>query len=176
MMQMLAAGGLPVLHDGLRAADEDNPRGYFEWERIRSLPRDPGCIAEAEGKAVKVISPLLRFLPADRNYKVVFLRRPLAEVAASQSAMIARRKTTAPPGDRNAIVASLGAHLNEVTAWLTGQAHLEVCWVDHASLMIDARRQARMIADFLAGASAAMLDVDAMAKQVVPSLHRQRSG
>ena len=57
MMQMLAAGGLPVLHDGLRAADEDNPRGYFEWERIRSLPRDPGCIAEAEGKAVKVISP-----------------------------------------------------------------------------------------------------------------------
>jgi hypothetical protein len=58
MMQMLAAGGLPVLTDGVRQADHDNPRGYYEWERVKTLPQDPACIGETEGKAVKVISSL----------------------------------------------------------------------------------------------------------------------
>ena len=53
MMQMLAAGGMPVLSDGERQADTDNPKGYFEWERIKRLPKDPACIVEAEGKVVK---------------------------------------------------------------------------------------------------------------------------
>ena len=64
MMQMLVAGGIPALADGERVADVDNPRGYLEWERIKTLPKDPGCIAEGEGKVVKVISQLLLSLPA----------------------------------------------------------------------------------------------------------------
>ncbi len=172
MMQMLAAGGLPVLSDGVRAADEDNPRGYFEWERIRTLPRDPGCIAEAEGKVVKVISSLLRFLPPNRNYKIIFVRRSLPEVAASQSVMITRRQTSAPAVDRNAMIAALTAHLKEVTAWLDGQAHLSVLWIDHAKLLSDAQGQAQIIADFLAIPT---MDAGAMAAQVVPSLHRQNA-
>lgn len=59
MMQMLEAGGMPTLTDGLRKPDDGNPRGYFEWEKIKELPKNPGLIAEAEDKAVKVISSLL---------------------------------------------------------------------------------------------------------------------
>jgi hypothetical protein len=77
MMQMLVAGGMTPLTDGERAADLDNPRGYLEWERIKTLAKDPECIAEAEGKAVKVISQLLLLLPAGHEYRVLFMQRPL---------------------------------------------------------------------------------------------------
>ena len=85
MMQMLAAGGVPILSDGERVADADNPRGYCEWEKVKLLPKTPDLIAEAEGKAVKVISQLLFSLPLSHEYKVIFLRRPLEEVVASQA-------------------------------------------------------------------------------------------
>jgi hypothetical protein len=93
MMQMLAAGGMPILSDGERQADVDNARGYLEWDRIKQPPQNPGCIAEAEGMAVKVISRLLRALPDGHEYRVIFMQRPLPEVLASQEA------DAAPPGD-----------------------------------------------------------------------------
>src|SRR5258708_6697116 len=74
MMQMLAAGGMPVLADGERQADVDNPKGYFEWERVKQLPKEPSCIAEAEGKVVKVISQFLLTLPAGHEYRIVFMQ------------------------------------------------------------------------------------------------------
>jgi len=91
MMQMLDAGGLPVLSDGERKADTDNPKGYLEWERIKQLPKDPGLIAEAEGKVVKVISQLVPSLPMDRDYRIIFMQRPLPEVLKSQDEMLRRR-------------------------------------------------------------------------------------
>ena len=97
MMQMLSAGGLSVVTDGERQADADNPRGYFEWERIKLLPKRPDCIAEAEGKVVKVISQLLFALPPGREYRVIFMQRPLPEVVASQAEMIRRRGTSGAP-------------------------------------------------------------------------------
>ena len=93
MMQMLAAGGMSLLTDLRRKPDIDNPRGYCEWEPIKLLPKDPNLIDEAEGKAVKVISQLLLSLPEGRNYKVIFMERPLPEVLASQDEMLKRRGT-----------------------------------------------------------------------------------
>jgi hypothetical protein len=94
MMQMLAAGGMQVITDGERTADPDNPRGYYEWGRIKRLQQEPQCLVEAEGKAVKFISQLLLALPSDRDYRIIFMQRPLAEVVASQAEMIRRRGTT----------------------------------------------------------------------------------
>src|SRR5260370_8303650 len=95
MMQMLDAGGLPVLSDGERRADTDNPKGYLEWERIKQLPKDPSLIAEAEGKVVKVISQLILSLPSDHEYRIVFMQRPLPEVLTSQEE-IPRVPATSP--------------------------------------------------------------------------------
>ena len=102
MMQMLDAGGLPVLSDGERKADTDNPKGYLEWERIKQLPKDPSLIAEAEGKVVKVISQLILSLPVDHEYRVVFMQRPLPEVLKSQDEMLRRR------GNAESIADTLG--------------------------------------------------------------------
>jgi hypothetical protein len=92
---------MPILSDGERQADADNPRGYLEWERIKQLPQDPACIGEGKGKAVKVISRLLLALPEGHEYRVIFMQRPLPEVLASQEVML-RNRGTAKPGAGNA--------------------------------------------------------------------------
>jgi hypothetical protein len=171
MMQMLAAGGMPVLSDGERRADDDNPRGYFEWERIKQLPREPECIAEAEGKVVKVISQLLFALPAGRDYRIVFMQRPLAEVVASQAEMIRRRGTTGAALPPAALIAGLTAHLNQVNAWLKDKTNVSVHRVEHHAVLREPLQTAESIQEFLN----CSLDVVAMAKQVDPSLYRQRT-
>jgi hypothetical protein len=170
MMQMLSAGGMSVLTDGERQADTDNPRGYFEWERIKLLPKQPDCIAEAEGKVVKVISQLLFALPAGREYRVIFMQRPLPEVVASQAEMIRRRGTTGAPLPPAALIAGLGAHLNQVNAWLKDKSNISVHRVEHGEVLREPLRVSESIQHFL-GYS---LDVVAMSQQIDASLYRQR--
>jgi hypothetical protein len=110
MMRMLVAGGMTPPSDGERTADADNPRGYLEWERIKQLPTDPGCIVEAEGKVVKVISRLLLSLPADHEYRVNFMQRPLPEVLASQDQMLRRRGTYKEGANPAAMAAAFEKH------------------------------------------------------------------
>jgi hypothetical protein len=81
-------------------------RGYLEWERIKRLPQDPRCIAEAEGKVVKVISRLLLSLPAEHVYRIIFMQRPLPEVMASQDEMLRHRGTFKPGADSTFISAA----------------------------------------------------------------------
>jgi hypothetical protein len=173
MMQMLAAGGMPVLSDGERVADTDNPRGYLEWERIKLLPREPACIAEAEDKAVKVISQLLFALPSGGDYRIIFMERPLPEVVASQAEMIRRRGTAAPKLPEAALLAALQAHLNQINSWLKNQnqARLQVYRVQYHDVLANAQPVSEKIQDFL-GRS---LNLAAMAEQVDSSLYRQRS-
>src|SRR5258708_3065594 len=90
MMQMLDAGGVSVLSDGERRADTDNPKGYLEWERIKQLPKDPGLIAEAEGRVVKVISQLILSLPDGHDYRIIFMQRPLPQLLNTQSYILLR--------------------------------------------------------------------------------------
>ena len=123
MMQMLDAGGLPVLSDGERKPDTDNPKGYLEWERIKQLPKDPNLIAEAEGKVVKVISQLLLLLPAGREYRIILMQRPLSEVLKSQDEMLRRRGNAESIGNTSAIEEAFQRHLIEVNQWLAGKSH-----------------------------------------------------
>lgn len=171
MMQMLAAGGMPVLSDGERQADTDNPRGYYEWERIKLLPREPHLVAEAEGKAVKVISQLLFALPAGFQYRIIFMVRPLKEVVASQAEMIRRRGTAAPSVPEAAMIAGLQAHLNQVRTWLKTQRHLDLLEVEYHALLRSPLPTAEAIRDRLG----TVLDAQAMARQVDLSLFRNRS-
>src|SRR3981081_1535412 len=122
MMQMIAAGGLPVLCDGERKADTDNPKGYLEWGRIKQLPKDPGLIAEAEGKVVKVISQLILSLPSGHEYRVVLMQRPLPEVLKSQDEMLRRRGNADSNADTSAIEEAFQRHLIEVNKWLASRA------------------------------------------------------
>lgn len=171
MMQMLAAGGVPVLSDGERTADVDNPKGYLEWERIKQLPRDPGCIAEADGKAVKVISQLLLSLPAGFQYRVVFLQRSLAEVLASQDKMLQNRGTSSAKSDHSLIAAAFEKHLTHVDSWLKKTRDLAWIRIPYHDIVREPRAVALRLTDFLA----VPLDVEAMTRQVDQNLYRQRA-
>jgi len=171
MMQMLAAGGLPVLTDGERQADPDNPRGYYEWETAKLLPQQPARIVEAEGKVVKVISQLLFALPGGREYQIIFMQRPITEVVASQAEMIRRRGTTGAALAPAALIAGLGAHLNHVNAWLKDKSNIAVHRVEHHDVLSEPLRTSESIQEFLK----CPLDVGAMSQQVDASLYRQRN-
>jgi hypothetical protein len=171
MMQMLAAGGMPILSDGERRADTDNPRGYHEWERIKQLPKDPALIAEAEGKVVKVISQLLLSLPPEHDYRVIFMQRPLTEVMASQDEMLRRRGTYDPSVDRATVEGAFHAHLHKVYTWLDSQPNVAVCRVHYHRLLREPRETAQRVAEFLP----MPMDIEAMTRQVDESLYRQRA-
>ena len=171
MMQMLVAGGMTPLSDGERTADADNPRGYLEWERIKQLPDDPGCIVEAEGKVVKVISRLLLSLPADHEYRVVFMQRPLPEVLASQDQMLRRRGTYREGANPAAMAAAFEKHLLEVYAWLDGRSHVKAIRIAYHNALKEPEQVSRRIGEFLG----VPLNVQAMTKQVDASLYRNRT-
>jgi hypothetical protein len=172
LMKMLEAGGLSVMTDGQRTADEDNPRGYFEVERIKGLAQeaDRTWLAGARGKAIKVISYLLRSLPPDFNYRVVFVRRDLDEVLASQSKMMARRgeKDEIPPQKMRELFEK---DLGRARDLLATQPQFESLEVEHATILARPLEEARRIAGFVGGG----LDVQAMAAAVDPALYRNRA-
>jgi hypothetical protein len=170
MMQMLGAGGLAVLTDGKRGADADNPRGYYEYEAVKSLAQDASWLASARGKAVKIVSALLIHLPDEFDYRVIFMRRPIAEVLASQSAMLDRLGHAGPRGDDARLADLFARHLDEVDALLRRRPEIVCLDVDYPAVVDSPLRVAEAVSAFLDGA----LDPARMAAAVSPELHRQR--
>jgi hypothetical protein len=171
MMQMLVAAGLPVLTDGARPADADNPRGYFEYEPAKALGRDSTWLGQAGGKAVKIVSALLPYLPAGHSYRVVFMRRPITAILASQREMLVRRGHAAPTPEEDARMAMLFTrHLAETAERLERDTSMSVLYVDYPELVSVPFEVASRVAAFLD----ADLDASRMAGVVDPALHRQR--
>jgi hypothetical protein len=172
MMQMLAAGGVPILSDGVRTPDDSNPEGYFEYEPVKALDEggDTAWVAEARGKAVKVVAPLLRHLPETSDYRVIFMQRQLDEVIASQDTMLARAGESAGTLDPTTLAAQYDAHLNKVRLVLNGRPCFVTLDVAHRDVVGDPASAARRVADFLERD----LDVDRMTAAVRPALYRNR--
>lgn len=170
MMKMLEAGGIDPLTDGRRGPDIDNPRGYYEYERVKGLRRgDDSWVPEARGRAVKVISELLRWLPRRYSYRVIFMRREMEEVLGSQRRMLERLERGGGAEDDR--MASLYAkHLAQVEDWLSAQPHMEVLYVDYADVIADPCVGASKVNEYLGGS----LDVESMARVIEPDLYRQR--
>ena len=170
-MQMIHAGGVPAVTDGQRTSDDDNPRGYFEFERVKQLKTDKAWLADAGGKVVKVIHLLLAELPDDRPYRVVFMRRDLREVVKSQSTMLSRsgRAGGGLPPER--LMAIYDQQLKAVEAWLAARPNFSRLDVPYADLVADPTTGAATINRFLGGT----LDEAAMRAAVDPALHRNRA-
>jgi sulfotransferase family protein len=171
MMRALEAAGLPILSDGLRAADQDNPVGYFELERVKKLETDKAWVPEARGKVVKVISQLLRHLPADERYRVICMRRAMPEILASQREMLIRRGQPADSSTDARMAEVFERHLRRTEEWLRGQPNFEVLYVDSNVAMLDPAPEIARLCRFLGGD----LDESRMVAAVDKRLHRQRS-
>ena len=170
MMQMLSAGGIPPLTDEIRAADEDNPRGYLEFERVKQIKQDKSWLDEAAGRAVKMVHLLLYDLPQDRPYRVVFMRRNLDEVLASQRKMLTRQGKAGAQLPEEQLRKVFKDQVRKVTSWLTTQPNVKSIEVTYHELIADPRGHAARLNEFLGGG----LDVDAMVGAVDPALYRNR--
>lgn len=170
-MSMLRAGGVELVVDHLRTADEDNPKGYYEHERIKDLAQeeDRSWLRRARGKAVKVISYLLKDLPAENNYKVIFLHRHVGEVLASQRKMLERRGEVSETSDER-MTEVYEDHLWRVKYLLRHAPHLETLELHYTEVLGDPRQGAQRISAFLGGG----LDVEEMVGVVDRQLYRNR--
>ncbi len=174
LMKMLEAAGVAVFTDGVRQPDEDNPRGYFELEKVKILQKqtDRSWLREARGKAVKVISQLLPELPPENTYKVLFINRNLHEVIASQNKMLLRRGEKVDPGSDERMRGVFEKHLQKTKSWLESNQHFDVLELEYSEVVATPLVHARRIREFLGQD----LDVDKMAGAVEASLYRNRTG
>jgi hypothetical protein len=170
MMQMLAAAGLAPYTDSKREADEDNPRGYYEHEQAARLHREAAWIPEARGKVVKVVAHLLPFLPAGEEYRLVFMRRDLNEVVASQRAMLHRLGRKGGSLGDAALIRTYAGQLVQLQNWLRKTPGVQVMTVEYAEALCDPAGTAGRLAAFLG----APFDAKAAAGLVDPSLRRQK--
>jgi sulfotransferase family protein len=149
MMKMLAEGGMPVITDEVRRADSDNPYGYFEFETVRQMSAgNVNWLAAADGKAVKVISALLEYLPSNYSYKIIFLERDVHEILASQRKMLVNRNEK-EMGNEAEIEAQIQKHLSAMKPWLVRQPNIEVLYVNYNTLMTEPEPVCEQITDFL---------------------------
>jgi len=170
MMAMLEAGGLELLVDHARKADRDNPNGYFEFAQVKKIAKDQSWLPAARGKAVKIVSLLLPKLPANFQYKIIFMRRGLPEVLASQRRMLERRGESASYDDKK-MMQLYEKHLLNIGEWLGAQAHIAVLYVDYADTLYNPMETARRVSAFLNHAS----NLEPMVASVDPLLYRERT-
>ena len=171
MMKMLEAGGLKILTDNLREADANNPKGYYEFERVKQMKDgDLAWLPDAVGKVVKIVTGLIIYLPSDYKYKIIFMKRDLDEVLSSQKKMLGRlgKEDDNIPDDKMGKVYE--EHLKQVKGWLVRQPNIEVLYVNYNAMVADPTESLHKVNEFLGG----NMDVQVMSAVVDKELYRER--
>jgi hypothetical protein len=171
MMKMLAAGGLSILTDESRTADESNPNGYYELERVKKLKDgDTDWLPDAEGHTVKVISALLEYLPPQYQYQVIFMRREMSEILASQKQMLAQRGESKSDISDEAMAKLFEKHLEQLQGWMVKQPNFKVLFISYNELLQNPETNIIQVNQFLGG----NLDQESMIRVLDKNLYRQR--
>ncbi len=171
MMQLIEAGGIPALTDHLRTKDEDNPKGYYEFEPVKRTRDDPSWVPSARGKVVKMVYLLLYDLPDAYEYRVIFMRRDLDEVLASQKVMLQRSGKQGAQISDDELKKLFKEQLDKFDQWVAARKNFSILPVDYKDMITAPRPQCERINGFLGGA----IDCDAATAAVDPSLYRNRS-
>ncbi len=171
MMQMIDVGGIPALIDNVRTADEDNPKGYYEFEAVKRTRRDASWLEQAPGKVVKMVHVLLLDLPLNREYRVVFMKRHLEEVVKSQDIMLERSSKQGAATDREKIIRVFEGQMKQVDKWVADHDSFKILYVDYNQIMGDPGPSIEAVNLFLGSD----LDVEAMKAVIDPSLYRNRA-
>jgi hypothetical protein len=170
MMKMLEAGGVPPLCDGHRAADSDNPNGYYEFEPVKRTKDCPDWLQQCSGKAVKMVYSLMYDLPVDRRYDVIFMRRDLNEILDSQRRMLQNMQLN--PGINDERMARLfSGEIIRFRKWIAKSNHVRCLEVPYNDIAAGREKPIDHINAHLGG----KLNTSAMASIVDPSLYRNRA-
>ncbi len=171
MMKMLEASGMTPLTDNVREADEDNPKGYYEFERAKKLREgDVAWLPDAQGKVVKVISALLPHLPPTYNYRIIFMRRAIPEILASQRKMLVNRGEDPDKVSEGELTTLFQKHLRQVNDWIESRPNVERIDIHFGQLIEDPLPQIDQLNQFMGST----MSVDKMAGVIDPNLYRQR--
>jgi hypothetical protein len=171
MMKILESAGIPLLTDGFRVADEDNPKGYYEYERVKNLAEgDTAWLHEAHGRAVKIISALLPYLPLDYMYRIIFMQRKISEILASQRKMLINRASDPNSVSDTEITASYQRHLKKIEMWLKSTSNVQYIVIDYNLLLSAPESHLMQLNGFFGGT----LDMKSMIEGIDPILYRNR--
>jgi len=170
MMQVIEAGGIPVLSDHIRSRDDDNPKGYYEFEPVKKTKTDSSWVPGSRGKVVKVIYSLLYDLPPDYEYRVVFMERSLSEVLASQKKMLERRGQQGGGVPEEKMAALFRSQLATFEHWIRNRNNFSMLRVGYADMIADPETAVDRVNAFLGGS----LNREAMIRAVDPDLYRNR--
>ncbi len=166
MMQLLHQGGITILTDDIRQQDINNPKGYFEYEKVKTLSTDNSWLANAQGKAVKIISHFIEFLPPHFNYKIILMQRPIEEVLLSQQKMLGKEATAIPTMLKDIF----SKQLEQCKTYITQQANMELLTVNYPDVISKPNEEIKSIVTFLQKE----LDTKAMLSVVDKNLHRNK--
>ena len=170
MMKILEAGGMEILFDNLRQADEDNPKGYYEFEKVKQLKDDQSWLNQAKGKAVKIISELLKHLPGDYRYKIIFMQRKMEEILASQKQMLIRRGQPTDTISDERIAEVFAKHLKKIESYMSKQSNFEILHINYNDILKNPEERIKEINFFLGDS----LDESKMLTVIDKQLHRQK--
>ncbi len=173
MMQMLEAGGLTVVTDKQRTADDSNPKGYYEDERVKKLPatKDRSWLRECQGQAIKIVAPLLGMIPRDIPLKVVFMQRDPAELVTSQRTMLERDGKAGAASEDDALARVFAAQLAGVNQLAAARGKIDILPINFTNAVHDPATVAKKVSEFLGGT----MDVATMARVADKGLYRTKA-
>lgn len=159
LMQMLSAGGMRVVSDNKRLPDQWNPVGYYEYEPVRRIAKDANWLRDVRGAAIKIVAPLLVYLPKQYCYNVLFVVRNVKATLASQLRMM-NFKGGAPV--RTLTLYDLEECLLEMKDFVATQLNMHTLFVHYEAVCRNPRGQAALVRSFLR----CPLNLEAMAATV----------
>lgn len=171
MMRMIEVGGMEIVEDNIRKADDDNPYGYFEFEKVKKIKEDSSWLDDTQGKVFKMVSMLLYNLPSDRNYKVIFMKRKMGEIMASQRIMLKRHGRDKDGVDDKEMGKLSEKHLTQIESWLETQNNIDVLYVSYNDAIEKPRVSSEIVNQFLGNS----LNVERMIESIDNSLYRNRA-
>ena len=170
MMQMLNAGGLNILTDHVRAKDNNNPKGYLEYQKVKNLAKDNSWLNEGQNKVIKVIAPLLQYLPSSYQYKVIFMERDMEEIIQSQQIMLGKTAAVESKTYPTTLADTFIKQLEKTRSWIQNHPQFEVIYVSYKDVVSNPEEISENLSMFLD----ADLNINAMIRSVDPLLYRNK--
>lgn len=165
MMQILEASGKEIMSDKKREADDNNPKGYYELEAVKSIFKDTGFLSNAKGKVIKIVAPLLQYLPSNYQYRVLFMQRDIHEIIKSQQVMLNKDPQTYKSG--------IAEHYqNEVVKagiWANKEPNVEWIEISYSKLINSSETEMKLLSGILDDA-----DREKALHVIDPKLYRNR--